>query len=154
MPYDEGLATRIRELLGERPGVVEKTMFGGLAFLIDGAMSVGVLGDELVARVGPARLDEAKARPGARPFDFSGRPMTGWLYVAAEGLESDEDLAQWIAWGVECAKASPKKARGARSGAPKAAKAAKAQGPGRPPPTPKPKLVKAAAKRQPSGRRH
>ncbi len=96
MAYDEVLAERIRERLGEVTGVTEKKMFGGLAFLTDGNMTVGVHGDDLIARVDPAGTDDALAEPGALPFDITGRPMRGWLLVAGEVLD-DAVLDGWIA---------------------------------------------------------
>ena len=81
MAYDEGLAQRIRERLGAEPGVTEKRMFGGIAFLLHGNMAVGVSGDDLMVRVGPDRTDAALARPGTRLFDMTGRPMRGWILV-------------------------------------------------------------------------
>jgi TfoX/Sxy family transcriptional regulator of competence genes len=96
MAYDEGLAERIREVLDGRPAVTEKKMFGGLAFMLDGYMFVGVQDDTLMARVGPDNHAAALARPGARPMDFTGRPMKGYVYVDPKGFESDEDLAGWI----------------------------------------------------------
>lgn len=77
MAYDEGLATRVRETVGSEPGLVEKKMFGGLAFMIDGNLAVGIVGDDLMARVGPDAYEAALTRPHARPFDMTGRPMTG-----------------------------------------------------------------------------
>ncbi len=97
MAYDEGLAQRIRERLGQLPGLAEKRMFGGLAFLEHGNMLVGVIGDELIARVGEDATDQAVSRPGARLFDFSGRPMRGWITVSGSALDEDETLASWIA---------------------------------------------------------
>jgi len=75
MAYDEGLATRIREVLGERPGLAEKQMFGGLAFLVHGNMACGVRGDDLIVRVAADTAEAALAEPGTRPFDLTGRPM-------------------------------------------------------------------------------
>jgi TfoX/Sxy family transcriptional regulator of competence genes len=94
--YDEGLAERIRGQLGGAE-VTEKRMFGGLAFLERGNMVVGVIGEELIVRVGPEATDAALARPGARAFDFSGRPMRGWVTVAGSAVEEDQPLAGWIA---------------------------------------------------------
>lgn len=112
MAYDEGLAFRLRELLEERRDVVEKAMFGGLAFLIDGSMSVGVVGEDLMVRVGPLRQEQALARPHARPMDFTGRPMQGWIFVAPAGIEDDTALASWVEWGVQAAlQASDKKSK-------------------------------------------
>ncbi|MFD5324938.1 TfoX/Sxy family protein [Streptomyces sp. NPDC127092] len=96
MTYDEGLAQRIREQLGERPGITEKRMFGGLAFLMGGNMTVGVVGDELIARVGPDRAEQELARPEARPMDFTGRPMRGWVTVSGPALAEDSVLRHWV----------------------------------------------------------
>ena len=96
MAYNEGLAERIRQHLSGQPGVVEKKMFGGVSFMVDGNLCVGVIGDELCARVGADALDAALCRPGARVFDFSGRPAKGMVSVAPSGLEDDDALAAWI----------------------------------------------------------
>src|SRR5215218_2820077 len=96
MAYDEGLATRVRDVLGDRPGLVEKTMFGGLAFLVHGNMACGVRGDDLMVRVSPEVADAALAEPGVRPFDMTGRPMKGWLLVAPDGHAEDDDLRRWV----------------------------------------------------------
>lgn len=109
---DEGLAERVREAVGP---CVERAMFGGLAFLVDGHMACGVLGDELVVRVGLDAYEAALARPHARPMDFTGKPLRGYVYVEAGGLESDEALAAWVARGVAfVATLPPKGARPAR----------------------------------------
>jgi TfoX/Sxy family transcriptional regulator of competence genes len=76
-------------------GVSEKKMFGGLAFLTSGNMTVGVHGDDLIARIDPEAMDAVLAEPGVRPFDMTGRPMRGWLLVASAGL-SDDELERWI----------------------------------------------------------
>jgi TfoX/Sxy family transcriptional regulator of competence genes len=86
----------MREQLADTGGVTEKQMFGGLAFLVDGNMCVGVIGEELIARVGLDATDAALERPGSRLFDFSGRPMKGWITVAPDALEDDDALAAWI----------------------------------------------------------
>ncbi|MDW4909707.1 TfoX/Sxy family protein [Streptomyces sp. ADMS] len=96
MPYDEGLAERIRQLLGADPDVTEKHMFGGIAFLYRGNMAVGVSGDDLMVRVGPDNTDAALARPGTRVFDMTGRPMRGWILVAGPALTEDDVLGTWI----------------------------------------------------------
>lgn len=96
MAYDEGLAERIREIVQSRPGITEKKMFGGLAFLANGHMFVGVQDSTLMARVGPAGYAGALARPHVRKMDFTGRPLTGYVYVAAEGFASDQALADWV----------------------------------------------------------
>jgi TfoX/Sxy family transcriptional regulator of competence genes len=107
--YDEGLAQRIRELLDERPGLSEKRMFGGLAFLVGGNMAVGIVKDDLMVRVGPAAHAAALAEPHARPMDFAKRPMKGFVFVAPEGFEEDADLSRWVARGVGFAASLPAK---------------------------------------------
>ncbi|HKJ24126.1 MAG TPA: TfoX/Sxy family protein [Myxococcota bacterium] len=109
MAYDEGLAQRIREALEEREDVSEKKMFGGLAFLLGGNMSVGIVGDELMVRVGPDAWASALAQPHAREMDFTGRAMKGFVYVAAEGVEDDGDLHGWVERGVAFAGSLPPK---------------------------------------------
>jgi hypothetical protein len=84
-------------------------MFGGIAFLVDGNMAVGVSGDSLMVRVGKDAHDEAVARPGARIFDMSARPMRGWVVVDPEGLVDDATLAAWIDQGVAYAVSLPPK---------------------------------------------
>ncbi len=96
MAFDPGLAQRVREMLSERDDVVERKMFGGLAFLIDGKMAVGISGSELMARVGPDRYPAALAEPHVRKMDFTGRPMTGYVFVGPEGLADDQALESWI----------------------------------------------------------
>lgn len=93
MAYDEGLAQRLRARLD---GAVEKKMFGGLAFLVGGNMCVGVHGEELIARVGPDATAAALERPGARLFDMTGRPMSGWVMVAPDGVADDKALDGWV----------------------------------------------------------
>ena len=101
MAYDEGVAQRIRENLEDRGDVVEKKMFGGIAFMVRGNMCVGVNGDDLMLRVGKMRHAELVERPHVRPMDFTGRPMDGFLFLAPDGYESDEDLAAWIDTALE-----------------------------------------------------
>lgn len=103
MAYDEQLAERVRQALNVRDGVTEKKMFGGLAFMLHGNMSVGVEKDRLMVRVGPDRYDEALVRPHARPMDFTGRPMKGFVYVPLEGLSTDADLQEWVQLGADFA---------------------------------------------------
>ncbi len=109
MAYDEGLAHRIREMLDEQAGLRERKMFGGLAFLLNGNMCCGVVGDELMVRVGPEQYGAALTQPHARELDFTGRPMTGMVIVAVEGLASDELLSAWVAQGVAYATSLPAK---------------------------------------------
>lgn len=109
MAYDEGVAQRVREVLADQRGVTEKKMFGGLAFLLRGNMCCGVVGEELMLRVGPDAYDEALARRHARPMDFTGRPMRGMLYVSGEGFEDDADLEQWVTRATRFAASLPPK---------------------------------------------
>ncbi len=96
MAYDEALAERVRDRLSEAAAVTQKRMFGGLAFLTWGNMTVGVFGDDLIVRVGPDSRDAVLAEPGVRPFDLTRRPMRGWVLVAGAVLDDDE-LDRWIA---------------------------------------------------------
>ncbi|MFG1665316.1 TfoX/Sxy family protein [Streptomyces sp. Y7] len=109
MAYDEGLAERIRERLGTDPEISEKRMFGGLAFLHRGNMAVGVTGDDLMVRVGPDATDAALARPGARIFDMTGRPMRGWVVVDGSAVTEDEALGAWVDEGRAFAAGLPPK---------------------------------------------
>src|SRR4051794_38341772 len=97
MAYDEALADRIRRLIGDERGLTEKKMFGGLAFLIDGNMSVSASGQGgLLLRVDPEQIDALLEEPHAESFVMRGRAMDGWLRVGAEGVASDEDLQRWV----------------------------------------------------------
>ena len=110
MTYDNELAHRIREQLADEQGVTEKAMFGGLAFLLDGNMAVGISNSgELMVRVGPDASDEALARSHTRIFDMTGRPMKGWILVAVEGLATNRQLAVWVGRGVKFARTLPPK---------------------------------------------
>jgi hypothetical protein len=113
MAYDEILAERLRETVGDGPTVIEKRMFGGLAFMEQGNLLVGVMGDDLIARIGPDSQEAALAMPGARKFDFTGRPMRGWVIVAGEVLD-DHVLADWVARAREFVSALPPKQPSAR----------------------------------------
>jgi TfoX/Sxy family transcriptional regulator of competence genes len=94
--YDEGLAERLREALGEYPGIGEKRMFGGICFLSRDYMFLGIADDSLMVRVGPDAYEAALARPHAREMDFTGKPMKGYVFVAPEGFGDDTALAWWI----------------------------------------------------------
>jgi hypothetical protein len=95
MPHDEGLATRLREILQDQPEIAERKMFGGLAFLADGHMFVGIVGDVLMVRVGPEAYEAALQRKHVRVMDFTGKPMRGYVYVDPPGFARDSDLADW-----------------------------------------------------------
>jgi TfoX/Sxy family transcriptional regulator of competence genes len=110
--YDEDLANRIRELLSAEDGVVEKRMFGGLAFLIGGNMSVSASGQGgLLVRVDPAQTESLLAKPAAEPFVMRGRAMDGWLRVTPEGVTTKRELERWVRVGVSYARSLPVKTR-------------------------------------------
>ena len=109
MAYDEGLAERIRGILEELGRVSERRMFGGLAFLMRGHMTVGIVKDELMVRVGPETHDQAVREPYARAMDFTGRPMKGFVFVSSPGLESDTDLQRWVERSVSYTASLPAK---------------------------------------------
>jgi TfoX/Sxy family transcriptional regulator of competence genes len=108
MAYDEHLAARVRTLLAPRTDVSERKMFGGLTFMIGGNMCCGVNGDELIVRLDPDREVEALARPHARPMDFTGRPMRGFVTVQPDGLNGDR-LNRWVQEAVARAESLPPK---------------------------------------------
>ncbi|MEA2470339.1 MAG: hypothetical protein QOE38_1338 [Thermoleophilaceae bacterium] len=110
MPYDEDLANRIRELLADEPGLTEKKMFGGLAFLIGGNMAVAASGQGgLMLRVEPDETEKLLAKPHARPFEMRGREMQGWLRVDDEGIRTKRELEPWVKRGVAYARSLPPK---------------------------------------------
>lgn len=109
MAYDEGLAIRLRDTLGDEAGFAEKKMFGGLAILLGGHMAAGVYGDDLLVRTDPGQQDTLLAEPGTRPFDMTGRPMKGWIVVAASMCAEDDDLRRWVSRGVAHARSLPPK---------------------------------------------
>ena len=95
MPYDETLAARVRVAVDGRDGVTERAMFGGLAFMLDGHMLCGVVGNELMLRLGRGQADAALERPHVRPMDFTGRPMAAMVFVAPAGLRGAA-LRPWL----------------------------------------------------------
>ena len=110
MAYDADLAERVRELLAPERGVEEKKMFGGLAFLVNGNMSVCVSGNGgLMVRVPPEQTEAFLARPHVEPMVMAGRETRGWLRVHVNGIATRRHLSAWVARGVEHAKALPAK---------------------------------------------
>jgi hypothetical protein len=110
MAYDEDLANRIRELIAAETGVVEQKMFGGLAFLIGGHMSVSVSGrGGLLLRVAPEETEALLAKPHTGPFEMRGRTMDGWLRVEPEGVKTKRQLERWVQRGVSHARSLPPK---------------------------------------------
>jgi len=110
MAYDHDLANRVREQLAAEDSRGEMEMFGGIAFLLNGNMAVGVTHDDLMVRVGREQSDEAAAEPHARPFEMSGRPMRAWVLVEPEGVATDVQLRAWVERGAAFAKSLPPKA--------------------------------------------
>lgn len=96
MAYDEELAARIRNRLDDPLGVSEKKMFGGVAFMVYGNMSVGIVGRVLMVRLGQAEYEKALKEPFVRPMDFTGKPLKGFVYVDPEGIETDKQLDGWL----------------------------------------------------------
>jgi TfoX/Sxy family transcriptional regulator of competence genes len=110
MPVDQDFANRIREELADVDGIAEKSMFGGLAFLLHGNMAVGIMSTgDLMVRVGPDATDEALSKPHTRLFEMRGRSMTGWVIVALEGVKTKRQLGPWVKRGVAFASSLPPK---------------------------------------------
>lgn len=109
MAYNEQLAERIRYLIGDGPGITERKMFGGIAFMLNGHMFCGITRDDLMLRLGSGRYEEALATPNARPMDFTGRPMKGMVFVGPEGYQTDEQLLGWVEQTLDHARSLPPK---------------------------------------------
>ncbi len=112
MAYSEIFAQRIREMLVHELDVVEKKMMGGLCFMVNGKMCVGIVQEDLMARIAPEVKPQALARRGCREMDFTGKPLKGFVFVSPESLEHNEDLRYWIDLALAFnpfAKASKKK---------------------------------------------
>jgi TfoX/Sxy family transcriptional regulator of competence genes len=109
MAYDEALAERVRGVISLRENVVERKMFGGIAWMVGGNMACGVLGDELIVRLAPEEAEKALAEPHTREFDFTGRPMRNIVMVAPAATAEDSQLAGWIDAGGDFASSLPPK---------------------------------------------
>lgn len=123
MAYDAELAERVLGALGahkdiDAKAIEEKAMFGGLSYMVDGAMCVGVLGEKIVARVSPDDSDRYLAEPGVRPMDFTGKPMKGWLYAEGPAVATDAALARWVDRCVAFVKSKPAKKPAAKKSKP------------------------------------
>lgn len=146
MAYDKQLAERIRAFADGHPGLSEKQMFGGIAFLVNGNMACGVTHERLMVRVGPEGHDKAMARPHTEEMDFTGRPIRGMLFVNPEGYASQEDLKDWVERGLKFASSlPPKEATPSRRGVAKKTDAGDA--PAKKSPAKKAALKKAPAKK-------
>jgi len=105
MPHNPEIEQRLNHLFLQQPEQVRdhtavRKMFGGLAYLLQGKMTVGIVGDSLVARIPADFMDAALQRPGARPMDFTGRVMKEFVFVDPEGFRTDAELQQWLDWGL------------------------------------------------------
>jgi len=109
MAFSESLAQRVRDVLYPLTTAEEKKMFGGIAFMINGNMTVGVNKDDLIARVGLERYEVALRKPGVDLFKPTGKPMAGWIIVAPDGLQTDKELKYWIELALEFVKTLPAK---------------------------------------------
>jgi len=109
MAYDEGLVQRMREMIEDQPMLDEKKMFGGAAFMINGNVACGVVNDELIVRVGPDLYEKSLKQDHVKVFDFTGRPMQGWIMVQPGGYETDKALRDWVEKGIKFALTLPPK---------------------------------------------
>ena len=109
MAYSEELERRIHDHIGDHPAVSDRKMFGGVAFMLQGNMAVGIHKDGLMVRLSPDEHESALAEPGAREFDMTGRPMRGWLVIDAETIADDATLGAWIDRGMDFAASLPPK---------------------------------------------
>ena len=109
MVYNKDLAIRVRDQATGMAKLDERMMFGGIGFLLHGNMACGVLGDNLIVRVGPDAYSEALNRPNVQEFDYTGRPMNGWISVNSDGTLNDDELANWVQAGVHYAETLPPK---------------------------------------------
>ena len=110
MPYDVDLADRLREMLTDQPGVVEKRMFGGVAFLVGGHLAVGASSKGgLMLRVSPEETESLLAEPGAEPFEMQGKAASGWLRIKINGSATDDQLGGWVERGLAYVRTLPPK---------------------------------------------
>jgi hypothetical protein len=109
MSYDEAVAKRVRTVLSRHRNVAERRMFGGLTFMVGGHMACGIIGDELMVRVGPDAYAEALADRHAREMDFTGTPLKGFVFVAPKGFATEDTLRGWVDRAVEFVETLPVK---------------------------------------------
>jgi TfoX/Sxy family transcriptional regulator of competence genes len=115
MTHDEKLAERIRRALTGDLEIAEKTMFGGLAFLSRGKMFCGIVEDDLMVRVGPDAYAQALRQPHARPMDFTGKPMKGYVFVGPKGVARQPSVTKWVRRGVDFVSSLPTASAGRSS---------------------------------------
>ena len=109
MSYDAELEIRVQKMLKGTRGLEQKKMFGGVGFMIGGNMACGILKDDLIVRVDPARHEAMLKRPHVKPFDTMGRPMAGWILVAPAGCTTERSLEAWVKMGATFARSLPPK---------------------------------------------
>lgn len=109
MAYSEELAERIREVIELRPGVTERKMFGGIAWMVNGNMACGVIGEDLMVRLDREDAEAAQAEEHVGPMDLTGRPMRGFVVVGADGVQDDAELGRWVEAGADFAESLPSK---------------------------------------------
>lgn len=109
MAYNQLLAARVRTLLQEEPAFTEREMFGGIGFMLSGHMACGVIGDDIIIRVGADGYEDALAEPHTKPFATTGRPMRGWVMIPVCVVEAEEALSRWVARGVSFVHTLPAK---------------------------------------------
>lgn len=111
MAYSEELADRIREVIDGRPGLVERKMFGGVAWMINGNMACGVIGEDLMVRLDRDEAEQALTEEHVGPMEFTGRPMRGFIVIEAAGISDAHDLGRWVDTGADYAETLPPKKR-------------------------------------------
>ncbi len=109
MAYDQNLAARIESVFDPAPGWVAKKMFGGVGYLLNGNMACGILNEFLIVRVGAENYQAALDHPHTKPFDTTGRPMTGWVMIYPAGCATDADLRAWLQKGLDFTQTLPPK---------------------------------------------
>jgi TfoX/Sxy family transcriptional regulator of competence genes len=115
MAYDEAVADRVRKAVAAHADLSERKMFGGLCLMSGGNMFAGIIGDELMLRVGKERFEELLAKPGARPMDFTGRPMNGYIYVSPHAFATDKALSTWLEAALAFVETLPPKQPGEKA---------------------------------------
>ena len=111
MAFDEALAERVRPVIGARPEMTEKKMFGGVAWMLGGNMAAGIVGEELLVRLDEEDRERALAEPNVHPFEMGGRTTRGFVLVGPEGVADEAELARWVDAGADYAASLPPKAR-------------------------------------------
>ncbi|MGD9737322.1 MAG: TfoX/Sxy family protein [Solirubrobacterales bacterium] len=109
MAYSEELAERIRDVIDGRPGVTERKMFGGIAWMVNGNMACGTIGEDLMVRLDREDAEAALSEEHVGPMEFTGRPMRGFITVEAAGIEDSAGLGRWVDAGVDFAESLPAK---------------------------------------------